>query len=187
MQTWCGDKDLSHLLNHYTQYNLRVYTGGVRAIHELVFLLERFYIPNSVRENAFWIRCFEVAAFLSLRTNDVIGVEKEWRHKERTGKRADNVVFHYMEATNCSFEEAVDRGLNEHNLALKEFHDFFEFLKSNQDCLYELNEEERQIFMKSTFIMSECVACNIKGQSLMDRYNARLNLNFERSTVSILG
>ncbi|CAG7785157.1 unnamed protein product [Allacma fusca] len=185
MQTWCGDKDLLHLLNPYTQYHMRVHTGGVRSIYEMVFLLERIYIPKSVRENPFWIRCLEVAGFLSVRSNDIIGVEKEWRQKERTGKRVDNVIFHYMEATNCTFEEAVSRGLRKHNFALKEFYDFFEFFKSNQDCLYELSEEEKQIFMESTFIMSECVACNIQGQVLMRRYNSHLEFNFERSSITM--
>ncbi|CAG7732704.1 unnamed protein product, partial [Allacma fusca] len=81
MQTWCNDKDQSYLLNSYTQYNLRKFTGGTNLSEEIVFLLERIYIPISVRINPFWIRTYEIAGFLPVRTNDVIGAEKEWKYK----------------------------------------------------------------------------------------------------------
>ncbi|CAG7723554.1 unnamed protein product [Allacma fusca] len=187
MQTWCNYKDQSYLLNSYTQYNLRIFTGGINFSEEIIFLLERIYIPISVRINPFWLRIYEIAAFLILRANDIIGAEREWQEALRTGKRQDNVIFHRMETTNCSFEEAVSKSIRKHNLALKEFYDLFESFKTNQyDCLYELTEEEKQIFVKSTFCLSECIACNIQSQALMRRYNSRLEINFEKSTFSLI-
>ncbi|CAG7821040.1 unnamed protein product, partial [Allacma fusca] len=110
MQSWCGVKDQLHLLNPYTQYHLRIYTGGVCTMMDLIFLLEGIHIPRSVRDNAFWARYFEVSGFLPCRINDIIGVEKEWQQMKQFGKPVDNVIFHYMGATNCSFEQAVTRG-----------------------------------------------------------------------------
>ncbi|CAG7827683.1 unnamed protein product [Allacma fusca] len=150
MQSWCGCEDHSHLLNPYTQHHQRIFTGGAR--------------------------CVELAGFLPLRVNDIIGLEREWVEMRQFGKRVDNVVFHYMDASNCSFEQALTGGVNEHNLALKEFHDILEFSKSNLEFLYDLDA----VFATSTFILGECVACSIQGQALMRRYSAGLEFTFEK-------
>ncbi|CAG7733706.1 unnamed protein product [Allacma fusca] len=85
MQTWCNYKDQSYL-NSYTQYNLCIFTGGINFSLEIIFLLERIYIPISVRINQFWIRIYEIAAFVTFRANDIIGAEREWQETLRTGK-----------------------------------------------------------------------------------------------------
>ncbi|CAG7821860.1 unnamed protein product [Allacma fusca] len=134
MQTWCDDKDQTFLLNLYTQYHLRIFPGGTNSMEELIFLLQRIYVPASVRTQIrSGIDAIKFTGFLTVRTNDVIATEKEWQDKVRIGTRVDNIVFHYMEATNYSFEEAVSRAITEHNFALKEFYDFFEYFKINQD------------------------------------------------------
>ncbi|CAG7818856.1 unnamed protein product, partial [Allacma fusca] len=120
LRTWCGYKDQSFLLNPFTQYLLRNYTGGILFCLEFLLLLEKVEIPTRVRENTFWSRCYEIFGFLPVRSNDIIGVEKEWIQMMKHGKRIDNVIFHYMVATSCSFEEAVARAINKHNFALKE-------------------------------------------------------------------
>ncbi|CAG7816727.1 unnamed protein product [Allacma fusca] len=187
MQSWCGVNNQQHYLNPYTQYHLRQFTGGICALQEIVFLLEGIHVPRSVRDNPFWARCLEVAGFLPTRVNDIISVEKEWKQVKQFGKAVDNVVFHYMDATNCTFEQAVTRGLGEHNLALKEFHDFLKYFKNNPKMLEELTEEEKDIFARSTSVMAEYVSCGIQGQLLMRRYNSGLKLSFESCIVYGLG
>ncbi|CAG7692061.1 unnamed protein product, partial [Allacma fusca] len=183
LRTWCGYKDQSFLLNLYTQYMLRNYIGGLLLCRELFFLLEGIQIPKRVRGNIFWDRCYEIFAFLPVRSNDIIGVEKEWRQMMTLGKPIDNVIFHYMVASNCSFEEAVSRAIRKHNLALKEFHDILRFFNNNKGSLIDLNETEKSVFEKSTSIMAESLACHIRGQTLMFRYKAGLQLTFEKRDI----
>ncbi|CAG7732928.1 unnamed protein product [Allacma fusca] len=183
LQAWLGRNDLSHLLNPYTQYHVRNMTGGILGGVEFVFALEEIYVPRTVRDNYFWNRCYEISGFLPLRANDVIGVEREWKAFKECGKSVDNTIYHYMETTNCSFEEAVTRCIRKHNFALKEFHDILKYSQKGLEFLHELNEEERMIFAKSTSTMGECMAYQIQGQMLMSRYNSGLELTFEKSAT----
>jgi hypothetical protein len=148
---------------------------------ELVFVLDGVIVPGNIRENAYWRRCYELTGYLPCAANDIIGLEREWLEHKQSGKRADNGVFLCMELTGCTFEEAVTRAVDEHNVLLQEMHDNLKFLMNNDHLLDEFNDEEREIFYRSIFIMGDYVAYVNHGMVLMPRYHCGLKFTFEKS------
>ncbi|CAG7825802.1 unnamed protein product, partial [Allacma fusca] len=176
---WGGQPENPDAINLGRQQFCRVLSGGFSALQEILLVLDGIDIPKIIRDNVYWKRCWEIAAILPGRTNDIISLEKELREYEKYQIRPDNIILIYMDIDNCTFEKALSRVIREHDEALTEFRDTYSHFQIYPNHLYELNDDMKEIFFNTLTRLAEFISCSLQGQVIIKRYLKNLEYRIE--------